>query len=123
MKRFFLISMLFLTGCMQPAAGESALVAPTVLSTPGAVGLASATASPVPSPTATVFVPVCYVVTAAESLHVRADHDYQSAVVGYLYHGDLVAAYGSPVAGWLPIMGAVPGWVRGDFVEVVECLK
>ena len=111
-----LIFALLLTGCMQPVSAMPA--AGAALPTAVRVDLAP-TEAPMPtvSPTATLKT-VCFRVIADESLHVRAKPDYESAVQGYLYHGDIVAVRGLGVDGWLPIS---EGWVRAKFVEDAPC--
>jgi hypothetical protein len=81
----------------------------------------SATAAPNTSraePTQPTALKTCYQVIASESLHIRADHSWQSDVTGYLAHGALVIPTGVAVDGWLPVVG---GWVRDLFVEPTQC--
>jgi uncharacterized protein YgiM (DUF1202 family) len=58
-------------------------------------------ATRLPTVTATSLVAV---VIAAESLHVRVRPGEQNAVIGYLYHADVIQLSGKCQAGWAQII-------------------
>jgi uncharacterized protein YgiM (DUF1202 family) len=61
-------------------------------------------------------------VTAAQSLHVRVRPGKQSAVAGYLYHGDRVTLTGRCQTGWAQIFwGEGVGWVNARFLSDNIC--
>lgn len=109
-----LVCALLLTACGQPVSVMSMSAHQTA--TPTEV------VSAAPSET-------CYLVIAAESLHVRDDHDYESGVLGYLYRDQVVFGVGAPVVGWVPVRSTystfgragVAGWVNMRYVQVVTC--
>jgi len=70
---------------------------------------------------ATVPATRCFVVTAVESLHVRADGNPSARVVGYLAHGEEVRGVGEQVDGWQELTAPVAGWVNADYLKGSEC--
>lgn len=61
-------------------------------------------------------------VTAAQSLHVRVRPGEQQAVIGYLYHSDVIYLSGKCQTGWAQIQwrGGV-AWVKASFLSENKC--
>lgn len=62
------------------------------------------------------------IVTALEALHVRVRPGEQNAVLGYLYHDDLVTLTGNCQTGWAQITWKDrPAWVNASYLSKNKC--
>jgi uncharacterized protein YgiM (DUF1202 family) len=61
-------------------------------------------------------------VTAAQSLNVRVRPGEQSAVTGYLYHGDVIQLSGRCQTGWAEIVWKQSvAWVNSNYLSENKC--
>ena len=67
----------------------------------------------------------CASVTAAASLHIRSDADYEAAIIGYLYHAEIVTVTNNTHSpDWWTIRtagGERSGWARADYLTIIDC--
>lgn len=67
---------------------------------------------------------ICAMVTASHSLHLRSDPNFESAIVGYLYHDQIiqVIAPDNLNANWWHVQAKdTDGYARADYLKTITC--
>ena len=120
---FFSVCVLVLASlaCLQPASGAvepTATAEPKNLVQPAELVQEQET----PSATPTFRSTLCAVVTASQSLHLRAQASEKSVVVEYLYHDDQVTVLELGGSWWkVETSTGETGYARARYLDETEC--